>query len=75
MGCGIQHEGYYGFYGRIITVMNEKITINKSITKHTTATSGFRPSKSELHGTQNNNSEFIGSLRKPRKKRYARAFG
>ena len=55
--------------------MNEKITINKEITKHTTATSSFRPSKSELHGTQNNNSEFIGSLRKPRKKRYALAFG
>lgn len=55
--------------------MNKKITINKAITKHTTAVNIFRPSKNELHGTYKNNSEFIDSLKKPKKKRYAQAFG
>lgn len=54
--------------------MNKKITINKAITKHTIGTNDFRPSKNELHGTYKNNREFIDSLKKPRKKRYAQAF-
>lgn len=55
--------------------MSEKITINKAIAKHTTVTSSIRPSKSELPRTQKKSSEFIGSLRKPGKRRRAQAFG
>lgn len=54
--------------------MNKKITINKAITKHTIVTNSFRPSKNKLYGTYKNNSEFIDSLKKPKKKRYAQAF-
>ena len=52
--------------------MNKKNTINKAITKHTTTINGFHPSKSEPYRTYKNNS--VGSLRKPRKKRYAQTF-
>ncbi len=55
--------------------MNKKITFNKAIAKHTTVTSSIRPSKSELLGTQKKNSEFIGALKKPGKRRRAQAFG
>ena len=59
-------------YSHIYQIMNKKITINKAITKRTTTINGFHPSKSEPYRTYKNNS--VGSLRKPRKKRYAQTF-
>lgn len=50
-----------------------KYYARKTIAKHTTTTT-FHPSKNKLPKTQKN-SEFINSLKRPRKKHYVQSFG